>query len=82
MTVENFVLESYGQLLRKLKFSSKGREKKIKRHEWISSRTYFPTPKKGHDSELLSSKNISSADVPRSTFSIRKVDRSNLNTSF
>ena len=37
--------KSYGQFLRNLKFSWKGREKK-KQHDCISSRKFFPTPKK------------------------------------
>ena len=40
--------KSYGQFLRNLKFSWKGREKKNKKkqHDCISSRKFFPTPKK------------------------------------
>ena len=41
--------KSYGQFLRNLKFSWKGREKKKqkKQHDCISSRKFFPTPKIG-----------------------------------
>ena len=38
--------KSYGQFLRNLKFSWKGREKKTKKqHDCISSQKFFPTPK-------------------------------------
>ena len=49
--------KSYGQFLRNLKFSWKGREKK-KQHDCISSRKFFPTPNNGQTTSRIENQKV------------------------